>query len=141
MILFFSIHIAFSDVDNRHTLLYLCLYFVCVCACWVFVSAPSSLGHLWALSSLVAEALWAWAQSHVGSVVPKHVGSVPRSGTEPVSPALEGKFLTTGPPGKSLSLLSVFLNHFILGKIYNWLTVGMFWSNWSYYFMYLFHLY
>lgn len=28
------------------------------------------------------------------------------SGTEPASAALEGKFLATGPPGKSLSLLS-----------------------------------
>ena len=27
---------------------------------------------------------------------------VPPPGTEPMSPALEGKFLTTGPPGKSL---------------------------------------
>ena len=26
---------------------------------------------------------------------------VPRTGIEPVSPALEGRFLTTGPPGKS----------------------------------------
>ena len=26
---------------------------------------------------------------------------VPRPGIEPVSPALEGGFLTTGPPGKS----------------------------------------
>ena len=27
--------------------------------------------------------------------------SAPRPGTEPVSPALEGKVLTTGPPGTS----------------------------------------
>ena len=27
---------------------------------------------------------------------------VPRPGIEPASPALEGGFLTTGPPGKSL---------------------------------------
>ena len=51
---------------------------------------------------------------------------VPPSGIEPMTPALESQFLTTGPPGKSLSLLSVFLNHFILGKIYNWLTDGIF---------------
>ena len=29
--------------------------------------------------------------------------NLPRSGTEPVSPALIGKFLTTGPPGKSFA--------------------------------------
>ena len=31
---------------------------------------------------------------------------VPHPGIEPVSPALQGGFSTTGPPGKSLSLLS-----------------------------------
>ena len=31
--------------------------------------------------------------------------SVPRPGIEPTSPALEGGFLTTGPPGKSLEIL------------------------------------
>ena len=30
---------------------------------------------------------------------------VPQPGTEPMSPALEGGFLTTGPPGKSLFCL------------------------------------
>ena len=33
---------------------------------------------------------------------------VPRPGIEPASPALDGGFLTTGPPGKSL--FHVFLN-------------------------------
>ena len=38
---------------------------------------------------------------------------VPQPGTEPMSPALQGGFLTTGPPGKSLAhflihLLNVF---------------------------------
>ena len=28
---------------------------------------------------------------------------VPQPGTEPASPALQGRFLTTGPPGKSLT--------------------------------------
>ena len=31
---------------------------------------------------------------------------VPRPGIEPMSPALEGRFLTTGPPGKSLQIPS-----------------------------------
>ena len=36
-------------------------------------------------------------------VAPKACGIlIPQPGTEPVSPALEGGFLTTGPPGKSL---------------------------------------
>ena len=48
---------------------------------------------------------------HVGSLGRTHRLScpsacgilVPRSGMEPQSPALEGRFLITGPPGKSLS--------------------------------------
>ena len=52
----------------------------------------------------------AWAPEHVGSVVVAHGLScpaacgilVPRPGTEPASSALEGRFFTTGPPGKSL---------------------------------------
>ena len=46
----------------------------------------------------------AWAQlQHMGLVVPQHVGGilVPLPGIEPVSPALQGRFLTTGPPGNS----------------------------------------
>ena len=51
----------------------------------------------------------AWALKHVGSVVAVHGLScpaacgilVPRPGIKPPSPALEGRFLTTGPPGKS----------------------------------------
>ena len=30
---------------------------------------------------------------------------VPQSGIKPTTPALEGKFLTTGPPGKSLDYI------------------------------------
>ena len=48
---------------------------------------------------------------HTGSVVmtpgldcPMACGiSVPHSGIKPTSPAMEGGFLTTGPPGKSLN--------------------------------------
>ena len=51
----------------------------------------------------------AWALECVGSVVvacgfscPTACGIlVPQPGIEPKSPALEGEFLTTGPPGKS----------------------------------------
>jgi len=41
-----------------------------------------------------------------GLSCPKPCGIlVPRPGVEPMSPALEGRFLTTGPPGKFLSVL------------------------------------
>ena len=50
------------------------------------------------LQSTEASLLW-----HVGLVAPRPVILVPRLGIEPVSPALRGGFLTTGPPGKSPS--------------------------------------
>ena len=56
---------------------------------------------------LVVHTLWLW---HMGSVVAVPRGScsvarrilVPSPGTDPTSPALKGRFLTTGPQGKSL---------------------------------------
>ena len=68
---------------------------------------------LWHVGTLVVayglSSCGVWAPQHVGSVVaacglscPAACGIlVPRPGMEPVSPALEGRFLTTGPPGKS----------------------------------------
>ena len=45
------------------------------------------------------QALQLW---RAGLAAPQHVGIlVPRPGIEPASPALEGGFFTTGPPGKS----------------------------------------
>ena len=42
------------------------------------------------------------ALEHAGLVAPLTCGFlVPRPGIEPASPALEGRFLTTRPPGKS----------------------------------------
>ena len=38
---------------------------------------------------------------------------LPRPGLEPVSPALAGTFLTTAPPGKSSSVLYVYLVSFL----------------------------
>ena len=58
--------------------------------CWIFTVA----GQL----SLVA---------HAGLVAPAACGIiVPQPGIELASPALKGDFLTTGPPGKSLSSFS-----------------------------------
>ena len=51
---------------------------------------------------------------HCGMQAPEHMGSVgpvsygifnPRPGIKPVSSTLQGRFTTTGPPGKSLSFL------------------------------------
>ena len=46
------------------------------------------------------------AAEHLGSAGPVAYGIlVPRPGIKPVSSALQGRFSTTGPPGKSLSFL------------------------------------
>ena len=54
-----------------------------------------------------------WASKALGSAVEAYGIFVPRRGIEPISPALEVGFLTTGPPGKSLpqcsSLKKIFL--------------------------------
>ena len=77
-----------------------------------------------------------WAPERMGSVVaacglswPMACGiSVPRPGIEPTSPALEGGFSTTGPPGKSLHLfLSVsFSSVKYMFNTFAHLSVGLF---------------
>ena len=46
-------------------------------------------------------------------VAPWHVGFFPGPGIESMSPALAGRFLTTGPPGNSqiLKYRQIFLNY------------------------------
>ena len=58
--------------------------------------------HCGGSSCCAAWALGAWAQQlwRTGLVAPRHVGSS-RTGLEPMSPALAGRFLTTAPPEKS----------------------------------------
>ena len=46
--------------------------------------------------------------------------NLPRSGVEPVSPALAGRFFTTGPPGKPL-LLPYFYTLFL--HLYSWKVI------------------
>ena len=73
----------------------------------------------WAFSSRDA-----WAPEHVGSVAavcglscPVACGIlVPQPGIEPGSPALQGRFLTTGPLLKSLVLYYFYLCMFYLAK-------------------------
>ena len=70
----------------------------------------------------------AWAPERLGSAAvvrglscPAACGIlVPRPGMEPVSPALEGGFFTTGPPGKSCKFYFKFLsNCFFKPETYN----------------------
>ena len=74
------------------------LIFIYLAALGLHCGAQALLWGAWLLS------LW-----HLGSVVVTHWPGcpeacgilVPQPGIEPMSPALEGGFLTTGPPGKS----------------------------------------
>ena len=48
--------------------------------------------------------------------------NLPEPGVEPMSPALAGRFLTTGPPGKSLHFLvegEVFEDELIVGVMHS----------------------
>jgi len=65
------------------------------------------------LQSVQAQQLWL-----TGLVVHACRILAPLSGIEPMSPALEGRFLTTRPPGKSLTelLFMVILFHIILNS-------------------------
>ena len=60
----------------------------------------------------------AWSLWHTG-LLALGVWNLPRAGTEPASPALAGGLPTTGPPGKSLTLLMVkgMLLIFMLGQL------------------------
>ena len=46
-----------------------------------------------------------FGSSSARTQVPHGMWALPRPGIKPVSPALAGEFLTTGPPGKSSSIL------------------------------------
>ena len=90
--------------------------------CWVFIPAPW-LSLVWQAVATLHCSMQAShctgfsccrAQASVvvagGLSCPEHevARNLPGPGTEPRSPALSGRFLTTGPPGKSLSLCVLF---------------------------------
>ena len=50
---------------------------------------------------LLCRGLWVHRLSCCGTQLLLGMWDLPRSGSEPMSPALAGRFLTTGPPGKS----------------------------------------
>ena len=96
------------DLSMRHRLFVVVHRLPSSCGVWIFslsscgVRAPGCVG------SVVCD-MWALLLRRMSSVVvprglscPTACGIlVPRPGIEPASPALEGMFFTTGPPGKS----------------------------------------
>ena len=68
----------------------------------------------WALHCSV----WAQQLQHRLSCLEIYTILIPQPGIELASPALEGRFLTTRPPGKFLAFLSFFKIVFILYKIH-----------------------
>ena len=65
---------------------------------WLPQVLIAALGHLWWCVGSFLRCVWAQLPGGMW-------GISPHPGMEPSSPALEGGFLTTGPPGKSPSLL------------------------------------
>ena len=80
-----------------------------ICLCWVFVALGILLLHMGPvvmvhrLSSVARGIQSAWSQLGPSGLTYSSVCGilVPQPGTEPTFPALQGKFLTTGLPGKS----------------------------------------
>ena len=117
----FSLHTCFCFACSFYMYIYMCVNdFVYFWLCWVFIathglslvvaSGGCSLVTVQGLIIAVASAEH-WLQSsqaqelwHVGLYVLQCV-ETSRLGVEPVSPALAGGFLTTGPLAKSFSLL------------------------------------
>ena len=112
--------IAYINISNLEILkmvlgLLLLLIYLCGCAgslllCGLFLVVVyggyclvAVLGFLTAVASPVAETS-AWAQLLCG------MWDLPRSGVEPVSPALAGGFFTTEPPGKPEALVSILMD-------------------------------
>ena len=96
------------------------LHWALVASCEIFCCGAKTL-QLQHLGSRARRLQWlwctgTWTPEHTGSTAAAHelssfttcVFSVPRPGIEPTFPALQGRFLTTGPPRKSLSCF--FLN-------------------------------
>ena len=84
---------------------------VLVLPCWArAVSGRGEQGHspvavgkrLMEGASLVEHGL---SSHHPRAQLPRNMWNLPGPGIEPVSPALAGRFLTSGPPEKSLLLL------------------------------------
>ena len=95
-ILFLVTFISFSFLSF---FLFIWLHQVLVAACKIFIASRGLL-----CSSCGARALECTGSVAVArrlSCLTARGILVPRPGIEPVSPALEGGFLTTGPPGKS----------------------------------------
>ena len=57
--------------------------------------------------------------------MPCGMWDLPGPGTEPVSPALAGRFLTTGPPGKSSVFFSIFIYMAVLVAVHRSFSCGM----------------
>ena len=94
-----------------------------LCSCgatslWCFSCGTQARGHVgvsscgpWALERRFCSCAWAY--------LPHDTWNLPRSGIEPVSPALVGEFFTTGLPGKPCSFLLIleYRQHFFFVSV------------------------
>ena len=84
---------------------YLWLFQVLVAACGIFVETHGPFSCFAQVPEPMESVIAACSLSSGGAQACEIL--VPRPGIEPTSPALEDKFLTTGPPGKSLPRASL----------------------------------
>ena len=91
-----------------------------ICYMFVYLAALGLSCVVWGILLWLTDCLWCCVQ---GSCPLACGVFVPGSGIEPMSSALQGRFLTTGPPGKSLG--NVFLNkiivvHGLRAELFSW---------------------
>ena len=101
-----------------------CIYiFTYFWLCWVFIamrglsllvanggySPVALLGLLIAVASLVALGCMGFSSCSTQALLVQGMWTLPGPGIEPASPALADRFLTTGPPGKSIDCFKIYL--------------------------------
>ena len=72
-------------------------------------SPVALLGFLIAVTSLVALGCVGFSSCGAQALLVQGMWNLPGPGVEPVSPALPDRFLTTGPPGKSILCFKIYL--------------------------------
>ena len=101
-----------ASIEFLKIFIYLFLAALDLCCCSGFLLVAETGGSVWGGYSIVVVLLIAVASCwrvqgqylwRTGPVALQHVES-PRPGVEPMSPALAGRFSTTGPPGKCASV-------------------------------------
>ena len=106
---------------NYYSFIYFWLSWVLVTVCRLSrVEVSGGYFLLWGAGFSLQWLLWlqGTGSRHTGSIVAPSMWKLPRAVVESLSsPALAGGFLTTGPPGKSISTCSKYDVYYPLGRV------------------------